>query len=92
MCEVPRIPSGKKLALSEMFSSMLLLVFLFGVPTKSGEVHDISPVIVNMRKGDVDYFFLTGSINIPSISKSIFKRLAASLASLVSLKGPAITR
>jgi hypothetical protein len=43
-------------------------------------------------KGGIDYLFLTGSINIASISKSIFKRLIASLASLILLKGPAITR
>src|SRR4030042_2298757 len=46
----------------------------------------------NATGGGIDYLFLTGSINIPSISKSIFKRLIASLASLISLKGPAITR
>jgi hypothetical protein len=46
----------------------------------------------SVRKTGIDYLFLAGSINIPSISKSIFKRLAASLASWISLKGPAITR
>jgi hypothetical protein len=45
-----------------------------------------------VEKGGIDYLFLTGSINMPSISKSIFRRLIASLASLTSLKGPAITR
>jgi hypothetical protein len=80
------------LAPSGMFFSMLLLMFLFGVSAKSGEVHNTSPVIANIRKGGVDYPFLTGSINMPSISKSIFRRLAASLAAMISLKGPAITR
>ena len=42
-------------------------------------------------KGGIDYLFLTGSIKMPSISRSIFRRLIASLASLMSLKGPAIT-
>ncbi len=45
-----------------------------------------------VRKSPIHYLFLIGSINIPSISKSIFRRLAASLASLTSVKGPAITR
>jgi hypothetical protein len=70
----------------------LRLMLLFDVSNKSREVHNTSPVITNMRKGGINYFFLTGSTNIPSISKSIFKRFIASLASRISLKGPAMTR
>jgi len=38
------------------------------------------------------YICFTGSITMPSMSKSIFKRLVASLAALISSKGPATTR
>ncbi len=68
-------------------------VFIDAMSPPAAEGNHPTPEPAWMReKSEIAYLFMAGSINLPSISKSIFKRLTASLAVLRSLKGPAITR
>src|SRR3972149_5790817 len=74
-------------AFLHLSSPPLCSVFLVG---KMARI--FSQYIPRTKKARAVIHFLIGSITIPSISRSIFRRFAASLASLPSLNGPAKTR